>query len=198
MNLVCYTHSVISTYTQIAFWSWPILFFVWLLGYFNTKKTLKRPEMGRYIWTTFLIALGFSLLFGINDTYPLNLLLTPHNAAFGILGDAVCVFGILVAVWARIALAGNWSGATATLKENHELIQRGPYRFVRHPIYTGFFFGMLGTALTLGILVAYLGVIVGLVAFLIRIQTEERLMSQEFPEYVSYKKNVKTLIPFIW
>jgi protein-S-isoprenylcysteine O-methyltransferase Ste14 len=45
----------------------------------------------------------------------------------------------------------------ATLKEDHELIRRGPYAFVRHPIYTGFFFAMIGTALTVGLCASYIG-----------------------------------------
>ena len=189
---------MVSIYTQITFWAWPVLFIIWLLGYISIKKTVRRPEMGRYIWTTFLIALGFSLLFGINDSYPANFLITPTTAAFGILGDAFCILGILFAIAARVVLGSNWSGAVATLKEKHELVQRGPYRLVRHPIYTGFFFAMLGTALTLGTLIAYLGVFVASVAFLMRIETEERLMSQQFPQYALYKKTVKTVIPFVW
>jgi protein-S-isoprenylcysteine O-methyltransferase Ste14 len=198
---------MISIYTQIAFCSWPVLFVAWFIGYINTKKTLRRPEIGRYLVTTILLVVSYSLLFGTHypnlfgTHYPkaLGTSLTPQNGFLGIIGDIVCVCGILFAIWARITLGSNWSGTVATLKEDHELIQRGPYAIVRHPIYTGFFFAMIGTALTIGTLASYAGAIVGLLAFLIRIPTEERLMTEQFPEsYGEYKERVRALVPFVW
>jgi protein-S-isoprenylcysteine O-methyltransferase Ste14 len=51
-------------------------------------------------------------------------------------GVVVCAAGAGVAIRARRILGRNWSGFVM-IKQDHELIQRGPYRFVRHPIYTG-------------------------------------------------------------
>ena len=56
--------------------------------------------------------------------------------------------GIAFAVWARHYLGRNWSG-TVTVKQDHELIRSGPYRLVRHPIYTGLLLAILGTAVAL-------------------------------------------------
>ena len=67
----------------------------------------------------------------------------------------------------------NWSNAIA-LKEGHELVIQGPYRIVRHPIYTGMLFSMFGVALTLGSLFSYLGVILFMIGVLIRIHDEEK------------------------
>jgi protein-S-isoprenylcysteine O-methyltransferase Ste14 len=52
------------------------------------------------------------------------------------LGLTLVAAGLLLAVWARTALAGNWSGSV-TLKEGHEIVRSGPYRLIRHPIYSG-------------------------------------------------------------
>ena len=61
----------------------------------------------------------------------------------------LCIAGLAFCVWARATLGRNWSG-TITLKEGHELIERGPYRLVRHPIYTGLLAMFLATALAFG------------------------------------------------
>ena len=65
------------------------------------------------------------------------------------LGAALTFAGIAFAIWARMRIAGNWS-SDVTLKRDHELIVDGPYRWVRHPIYTGILLGLLGTALAVG------------------------------------------------
>ncbi len=65
------------------------------------------------------------------------------------LGMGLTAVGIAFALWARLWIGRNWSG-TITIKDQHELIQRGPYSLVRHPIYTGLLLAFLGTALVHG------------------------------------------------
>jgi protein-S-isoprenylcysteine O-methyltransferase Ste14 len=188
-----------NIYIQISYWCWPVLWIVWLLGYIGLKRNVKRPQIGAYFGTTILIVAGFIFLFSQNNVGILGTQITPQNNGFGIVGALLAIVGVLFAIWARITLGNNWSGSIATVKENHQLMQSGPYAIVRHPIYTGFFFAMLGTALTMGITASYFGVVSGLVAFLIRIKIEERAMTQEFPDkYPDYKKKVRALIPFAW
>ena len=80
--------------------------------------------------------------------------------------------------------------------ENHELIVRGPYRYVRHPIYAGFLLAMLATATTIGTLASYLAVAVGLAAFLLRIRIEEALLLSQFPHaYRAYQRRTPALFP---
>jgi len=79
----------------------------------------------------------------------LSIRFLPDTLALRITGDAIAWTGLGIAIWARIALGSNWSGLP-TFREGHELIQRGPYRFVRHPIYTGVLLMMLGSAILLG------------------------------------------------
>src|SRR5215470_6090585 len=61
-------------------------------------------------------------------------------------GAVLTLAGMLVSVWARLHLGGNWSGSI-TIKQGHELIISGPYRFVRHPIYSGLLLAFFGSAL---------------------------------------------------
>ncbi len=58
---------------------------------------------------------------------------------------------------ARIWLGENWSGRI-TIKENHELIQTGPYAITRNPIYSGFLLAFAGCSMSLGLLKGYLGI----------------------------------------
>jgi protein-S-isoprenylcysteine O-methyltransferase len=86
-----------------------------------------------------------------------------------------------------------------TLKEDHTLVQSGPYRIVRHPIYTGLLFALLGTAIALGELRCFLGVLLAAIAWKIKSMSEETLMVQQFgDQYARYREQVKGLVPYLW
>jgi len=127
----------------------------------------------------------------------LNLPVTPHAVGAQLTGDVVCVLGLFVTIWARRTLAGNWS-SNVTFKQGHELIRRGPYRLVRHPIYTGILTMCLGTAIEIGRLRGWLALPLMAAAFWIKLKQEERLLLRHFPDdYPLYQKQVKSLIPFV-
>jgi protein-S-isoprenylcysteine O-methyltransferase Ste14 len=101
-------------------------------------------------------------------------------------------------IWARQSLGQNWSGAVV-LQEEHTLTRDGPYRFVRHPIYSGGLLAMLGSALVLGQAFDFVWVAFCAFGLIRKAGQEEGLLSGKFPaEYVLYKKQTKMLIPFIW
>jgi protein-S-isoprenylcysteine O-methyltransferase Ste14 len=113
-------------------------------------------------------------------------------------GALLVIAGLGFAVWARLILAGNWSGMV-TLKRGHELIRTGPYALVRHPIYTGLLTAMLGNAVTIDEVRGVLAFAVITAAFLNKLRTEEAFMEQAFGErYAAYKAEVRTLIPGVW
>ncbi|MGH7073554.1 MAG: methyltransferase family protein [Stellaceae bacterium] len=115
--------------------------------------------------------------------------------AIGILGDVLCALGIAVAIWARLSLGRNW-GMPMTLKENPELVTRGPYAYVRHPIYSGILLGVLGSSLVILAWIAALIVLSGY--FVYSAKKEERLMRAQFPDrYPAYMRRTKMLIPFV-
>jgi protein-S-isoprenylcysteine O-methyltransferase Ste14 len=97
------------------------------------------------------------------------------------LGIAITAAGLLFAIWARAYLGGNWSG-TVTVKVGHQLIRTGPYRWVRHPIYSGMILAMIGTALSLGQLRGLTAVVLLWIGFTIKSRIEERFMTATFTD----------------
>jgi protein-S-isoprenylcysteine O-methyltransferase Ste14 len=113
------------------------------------------------------------------------------------IGVAVLSASLGLTVWARRHLGRYWSGSI-TVKAEHQLIQKGPYAFVRHPIYAGVAGGMIGTAVALGEFRGVLAIFLLLAAYLRKIRIEERWLVQRFgASYVQYQEKVKALIPFV-
>jgi len=142
------------------------------------------------------LAIAFLALFsGVLSVGPLDLRLLP--AVTAPLGAAVAAAGLAFMVWARVHLGMYWSGRI-TLKEGHRLIRTGPYRFVRHPIYTGFITGILGVAITVGRVRGLVALIVVVAAYLVKMRREEAALSTQFgEEYEQFRREVPALIPFI-
>jgi protein-S-isoprenylcysteine O-methyltransferase Ste14 len=114
----------------------------------------------------------------------------------------VCVSMALLA----IAVLLSWTGARAlgrhlrfeaALRTDHKLVQTGPYRFIRHPIYASMLCLLLGT----GVMIASpLLFVVALAIFIagteIRVRTEDRLLAEHFgPDFVAYRRRVHAYIP---
>jgi protein-S-isoprenylcysteine O-methyltransferase Ste14 len=176
---------------------WVTFLAYWIIAAFGQKATAEPQSLAASLGHRIPVGLGWFLLAYPGQPPPLNRLLIPHADWAWISGAAVCVFGLFVTVWARRTLAGNWS-SDVTFKHGHELVRTGPYRFVRHPIYTGLLIMALGTAINAGWLRCWLGVVVVGVGFWIKLKQEERLMSRHFPDqYPVYQKQVKALVPFV-
>jgi protein-S-isoprenylcysteine O-methyltransferase Ste14 len=110
-------------------------------------------------------------------------------------GVMLCIVGLQFAVWARVTLGRSW-GMPMTLHENPELVTGGPYRYVRHPIYTGLSAMLIGTSLVFPLAAAPCLGLVAYSAFAAR--REERDMEQRFPDmYPQYKRHSKFLVPFL-
>jgi protein-S-isoprenylcysteine O-methyltransferase Ste14 len=172
------------------------------LGYWGISAFGQKPTVEQKGWLSTLtyrtpLTLGGSLLWYPRFPHPLNLTLTPHTDSARAFGAIVCVFGLLLAIWSRQALGGNWSSEVA-FKQGHELVKTGPYRFVRHPIYTGLLLMCLGTGVEVGQLHSWLGIPLLGVGFWIKLKQEETLLLLHFPnEYPAYRKQVKALVPFV-
>lgn len=119
-----------------------------------------------------------------------------HVLALQVIGMIVFLSGLGLAVWARIYLGRNW-GMPMTRKEEPELVTTGPYRYVRHPIYSGLLLGVLGTAIATSVYWLIAFVLVG-AYFIYSARVEEGLMESAFPTtYPDYKAHTKMLIPFV-
>lgn len=119
----------------------------------------------------------------------------PDSMAWCALGLGLVVPGLGFACWARVALGRNWS-ATVQLKQDHELVVAGPYRWTRHPIYTGMLLALAGTALAIGELRGLPGFALIFAGFWLKLRHEEAWMRERFgTAYVGYMQRVKALIP---
>ncbi|MGX4802873.1 methyltransferase family protein [Bradyrhizobium guangdongense] len=107
------------------------------------------------------------------------------------------VAGIAFAWWGRLHLGKFWSN-TITHKEDHRVIDTGPYGIVRHPIYTGLIFGMLVTGFAIGLVTTILGAILISLGMWQKGRMEEVFLSKELGEdaYGAYCRRVPMIIPF--
>ena len=177
---------------------WIILTIVWILAAVSTKRSVYRESrVGRLRYSIALVAGCFLLFRGDRMVYPLNVRIIAQMDAIALAGAILCVAGLAFCIWARVALGSNWSG-TITLKEKHELIVRGPYRLVRHPIYTGLLAMVFATLIVLGHIAGVIGAVLIFLSFWIKLSTEEEVMLKQFGnEYVAYQQRVRRLIPFV-
>jgi protein-S-isoprenylcysteine O-methyltransferase Ste14 len=174
--------------TAIAL-AWIPFWIYWLISATNAKES--RPGR-RWSPAGGLSALGVLLIVRLLRTGSLAV----DSPVLGAVGAAVFVSGLALAIWARVHLGRNW-GMPMSERLEPELITSGPYRYVRHPIYTGLLLGVFGTALATNLVgLAVVAVLSGV--FYHAASVEERNLTATFPsEYPAYRASTKMLIPFI-
>jgi protein-S-isoprenylcysteine O-methyltransferase Ste14 len=177
----------------------------WAIAAIWTQRTAARPSFGAqalYLVPTFF---GFALIAltaraqaahrprVLDWAAPLwNL---PPLAGWLLAG--LCIAGVAFMWWARLTLGDLWS-SSVTRKQDHHLVVRGPYRWVRHPIYTGLILGLACLAAELGSPAALAGVALATLGFWLKARLEERFLSAQLDagEYAAYRKRTPMLIPF--
>ena len=165
---------------QTARYLWILFTIYWLVSALKRKKTKQRESMAHRLTYTLPIVVVFYLLYDARLGIAwLGTYFMPHTTEVQWAGVAVMVFGLGIACWARVHLGTNWSGVV-TLKEGHELIRTGPYRNIRHPIYTGILIGFLGWAIVGGQVRGLIGMVVVWLSFYIKAKREEKFLAQEF------------------
>jgi len=107
--------------------------------------------------------------------------------------------GLLVRWWAIVTL-GRFFTVDVVIEKDHDLVERGPFRFVRHPSYTGVLLAFLGWAMTLWNCGAMAVVLVPIfIAFVRRMSVEEEALRSALGErYADYMKRTKRLVPGIY
>ena len=172
---------------------WVVFWLGWLVSAFGAKPTVRRKPRGRPV-ALLIIVIGAVVIRVLRPSGTNGL--EVHAPGVRAIGAALVACGLGTAVWARVTLGRNW-GMPMTEKDEPELVTSGPYRLVRHPIYSGLVLATVGTALavSLGWLVvaAVMGVYFGYSAVM-----EERTLIEQFPEaYPRYRARTKLLIPFL-
>lgn len=188
---------LLMTSGQLVSTCWVVFLCYWIASARAVKPTAERQSLASKLAHRGPLWVGIILLFFTKEA-AINHQFLPHTEAVQWLGAGICVPGVLLAIWARRTLADNWS-ADVEFKQGHKLVVRGPYRFVRHPIYTSLLVMALGTAIKSGQVVGFVGVGFFLLGFWIKLKQEERVMLRHFPEeYPAYKLRVKALVPFLF
>jgi protein-S-isoprenylcysteine O-methyltransferase Ste14 len=179
---------------------WGIWVLSWIIASAWSGRTVKRADLGDELSYRILIIAGAALTFAVrsasrglgNRIYPV-----PPAAGNWVL-VALVVLGCLFAWWARLHLGSLWSSGV-TRKADHHIVDTGPYRVVRHPIYTGLIFALLATAAAHGTPTAFAGVALMIAGIVMKARLEEKFLRQEFGRevYDAYARRVPMLVP-LW
>ena len=171
----------------------------WWAASHDVKRTARHEPLPSRLLHIVPLALAAALLWLPDSPVPvLGQRFLPAGAWLFWTGAVLTPGGLLFTVWARVHLGRNWSG-TITLKQGHELVTSGPYRFVRHPIYSGLLLAFLGSALARAEWRGVLAVVLAFWALWRKLRIEEQWMRQQFgAAYEEYARSVAALVPFVF
>jgi protein-S-isoprenylcysteine O-methyltransferase Ste14 len=169
----------------------------WFAAAFAAKPVARRESVGSRLAHLLPLA-ATALLLGLRPMPGwLGTRFAGSSAALELTATGLVAAGLAFAVWARIALGGNWSG-TVTLKHDHTIVRSGPYRWIRHPIYTGLLLAIAGTALACGEWRGLLALAVVVPALWRKLRLEERWLEGAFgAAYAEYRATTWALLPYI-
>ena len=175
---------------------WGVFVAYWVISALRVKRTARTETSGTRLATVALLVAGAALIF--RQTGPFGRLsgrFVPEREWIKGCGELLVAAGVGLAIWARWHIGQFWS-ARVTLKEDHRLIQSGPYARVRHPIYTGVLLAMIGSALFVGEWRALLGVALVFVTHWLKARREEALLTEQFgTQYQEYRERTGSLVP---
>lgn len=149
----------------------------------------------RIVWLVIMVSVAAGIY--VAKYWPAAAL--PHQRSFVFAGVVLFIAGLLLRWWAIITL-GRFFTVDVTIEKDHELVERGPFRMVRHPSYTGVLLAFVGFALSLANWAALLVVLVPIsAAFIHRMNVEEDALTGALgPQYIDYMRRTKRLVPFIY
>jgi protein-S-isoprenylcysteine O-methyltransferase Ste14 len=143
------------------------------------------------------LLLNAALLLAIIPVPGLRQRFLPDTALMVWAGLAIQTAAVALGIWARRVLGRHWSGEI-TIKVDHELIRAGPYRLLRHPIYTAWLGMFAGTALVSGQIHALLGFAMAAFAYWRKIRLEEANLKNAFGgEYDAHRRETWALVPWL-
>src|SRR5271163_68044 len=186
------------TALQLAAWiELLVCWIVWCLAFAKPsqqakgqKKAVRAPSSR---WGIGLVTVGFALVW--MWVKPVGF----QKSVAELIASMVLAPLSVVLAWAAAHELGKQWRYEAALSEDHELIQTGPYRFVRHPIYTSMFLMLTATGAAYTWWPMWIaGTIVFIVGTEVRVAAEERLLAERFPEsYAKYRSHVRAYLPFL-
>jgi protein-S-isoprenylcysteine O-methyltransferase Ste14 len=193
---------LLITIDHLIYWNsllWLLIVAVWLGSLPFVKRSIHKQPVSSRLEHAAIFATGLYLLFG-SPSNPewFNQTALTVTLPIALAGFIIAACGVAFSIWARLTLGENWSAAP-TIKQDHALIVRGPYRAVRHPIYTGLLVALLGSALQHGLVRSFLAVLICAVGLWLKVAVEEQFMVQRFGEqYLRYRRHVSALVPYLF
>jgi protein-S-isoprenylcysteine O-methyltransferase Ste14 len=147
------------------------------------------------LWVVIMVSVAAGIFIALH--WPAARL--PYGQVFALVGVILFVAGLLLRWWAIITL-GRFFTVDVTIEKDHELVERGPFRVVRHPSYTGVMLAFVGFALTLRNWAALLIMLLPIfAAFIRRMNVEEDALSRALgSRYAEYMRRTKRLVPFVY
>jgi protein-S-isoprenylcysteine O-methyltransferase Ste14 len=159
---------------------WMLLCLYWIVSALQQKRASKREAWLGRLQHTLMVGFAAFLIFSRYAHFSwLGKRFVPEWFWIAVAGVTLTAAGVALAMWARLHLGANWSG-TVSIREQHELIRTGPYRWMRHPIYSGILLGMAGTVLVVGEVRGLIGFALMAVALYARAHKEEIWLNREF------------------
>jgi protein-S-isoprenylcysteine O-methyltransferase Ste14 len=180
---------------------WGIFWIYWIITGIRTRRNTESEKVGqkpiqRFLQLFFVIV-AFWLSLSLYDNLSLWKLII-QGQYIKIIGFLLLFLSLAFSVWARVILGKNWSGVIQKV-QGQRLITKGPYRYIRNPIYTGIIGGFIGTFIIVGTLASLLGMLIIIVTYILKTVKEERFLVESFgDEYIEYKKRTWALLPLIF
>lgn len=172
----------------------------WTAAILWTNRTEKKDAIGAELVFRALFYVSVVLLFAFSPAFPNHAprQLWNFSAPMNWILFASTATGLLFTWWARIHLGRLWSDRVV-LKTGHHVVDTGPYKLVRHPIYSGLIFAAFATAIQKGTSFGMLGVAVLTLAFYIKAKREEHFLRAELGEhaYDNYARKTAMLVPLV-
>jgi len=180
-------------------YAWTAWIVSWLMAALWSSRAKRRPPRQSEAVYRLITVVGTVLLFGMGPASgrTASRLWTAGTDVAWLL-VVVTLLGFAFAWWARITLGRLWSSGV-TVKADHDMITAGPYRLVRHPIYSGILLSVLATAVLFGTTAAAVGAVAIICGLYVKARIEEQFLRSELGDerYASYARRVPMLVPFM-
>jgi protein-S-isoprenylcysteine O-methyltransferase Ste14 len=179
---------------------WAVWVVTWSVAALWSGRTAKRDSIGAEVCfrVLFYVSVVLLLAFPSSGHYYAQVKLWHLGEPLNWIMAALTAAGLLFAWWARIHLGPLWSDLVVK-KAGHHVVDTGPYRLVRHPIYSSLILAAFVTAIEKGTSLALLGAIILVLAFYVKARREERFLRAELDQgaYDAYARKTAMLVPFV-
>ena len=183
----------------VAYWA---VFYAWIASemYFGYRlrprgEATKHDSRSTWILVS-AIWLGVAVGFGLAFAAP-SLAFTSGRRPLLYMGIALMVAGMALR-WYAIRVLGRSFTLTVATRPDQQVVEAGPYRWIRHPSYTGSLLTVLGALVALTNPLSFLGLLLPIAGYAYRIRVEERVLVDNLGEpYRSYMRRTKRLVPFL-